>query len=143
MSTVLEPSADAYEFRGNLALGEEQKTIVDWQAKIADHYWRPVSRQLNNPRLRFYALSSQWKEETRFVSLISQMTMNSSYQQIISMGSLAIPLILEELKKKPAYWFWALKTISGFDPVPPQFKGHIEKMSIFWLEWGKEQGYVN
>ena len=117
MSTVLEPLSGVYEFQGNLALGDEQKKIVDWQRSIAANYWGPVSRQFDNPRLRFYALASQWREETRYVSSISQIATNPSYQQIIGMGAIAIPLILEELLRDAEYLRGRVLAAIGAHPL--------------------------
>ena len=58
------------------------------------------------------------------------------------MGAIAIPFILSELKKKAGHWFWALKSITGEDPVLPEHRGRIKQMAEAWLWWGKKQGYI-
>lgn len=142
MSTVLEIPRESFEFQGNLALGDEYKRILGWQADIAENYYSPASRQEGNIVQEFYQLVNQWREETRYLSSISQISMHPAYQKIIGMGSAAVPLILGELKQRPAYWFWALKAITRNDPVPIQYKGNIERMTELWLRWGVAQGYV-
>ena len=57
------------------------------------------------------------------------------------MGNYAVPLILSELKRKPGHWFWALKAVTGEDPVLPEQRGRIKEMTKAWLQWGHRQGY--
>lgn len=89
----------------------------------------------------FIELAEQWRRETYTVSSTTKLTRHPAYQQIISMGDAAIPLLLKELERKPAQWFMALKTISGEDPVPPEFRGRTQEMIKAWLEWGRSKGY--
>ena len=89
----------------------------------------------------FTTLVNQWLAENRGVSSINQMCMHPAYQQIIGMGEPVIPLLLRELEKKSGHWFWALKSISREDPVPPESKGKVNEMIQVWLEWGRQRGY--
>jgi hypothetical protein len=91
---------------------------------------------------RFARLAAQWKTERGPVSSLSEMVMHPSYQQIIGMGQLAIPFLLRELEQSPDHWFWALMAITGIDPVPPEHRGDLARMSDDWLRWGREQGYA-
>jgi hypothetical protein len=90
---------------------------------------------------RFAQLAAQWREETKFLSSSTEIAMHPAYQQIIGMGPAALPLILRELEQEPYHWYWALKCITGVDPVPPEDKGERPKMRQVWLQWAKEQGY--
>jgi hypothetical protein len=90
---------------------------------------------------RFEALAAQWRRETRHLSLMSDIVLNSAYQQIIGMGKPAIALILEDLKQQPDHWFWALRSITGENPIQPDDRGRIARMAEAWLEWGKQHGY--
>ena len=90
----------------------------------------------------FAALAKQWREENRGVSSTNQMCMHPAYQQIIGMGEPIITLLLRELEKKSGRWFWALKSISREDPVPPEYRGNTKEMTKAWLEWGKQRGYT-
>lgn len=65
-----------------------------------------------------------------------------TYQQIIGMGECAVPFILEELRREPDLWFWALKSITGSDPVPPELAGNIDEMARCWVEWGLAEGLI-
>jgi hypothetical protein len=63
------------------------------------------------------------------------MAMHPSYQRIIGLGPAALPLIFNELAREPDHWFWALKAITGEDPVPPSARGKLRKMTELWLQW--------
>ncbi|MEH2182640.1 hypothetical protein [Nostoc sp.] len=89
----------------------------------------------------FIKLANQWHSETKHMSLISDMVLHPAYQQIIGMGKNAVPLILEELSREPEHWFWALKSITGANPVKPEDKGRLKKMTEAWLDWGRQHGY--
>jgi hypothetical protein len=58
------------------------------------------------------------------------------------MGPIVIPLILSEMVRKLGHWFWALKSITGEDPVSPEQRGRINEMTEAWLSWGREQRYI-
>ena len=90
---------------------------------------------------RFAALAQEWTEATAFTSSATAMAMHPAYQQIIGMGDAALPFIFQELRRQPDHWFWALKAITGEDPVPPSDRGQIEKMAAVWLQWAEQRGY--
>ncbi len=92
-------------------------------------------------RAKFDRLANEWRSAIRYVSSLSQMVTHPAYQRIIGMGAEAIPLMLERLGHQPEHWFWALKSISGQDPVPEEERGDVEAMSRTWLSWGREHGY--
>lgn len=91
---------------------------------------------------RFHRLVAEWKERSRYLSNTAQMAMLPAYQRIIGMGPAAIPLILEELRREPDQWFWALEAISGEDPVPPEARGKIRLMADAWIRWGEGRGVI-
>ena len=104
-------------------------------------YAQPISRQSTNSKAKFLTLKAKWEAETAMLSSVTEKAMHPAYQQIIGMGPTAIPLILSEMKKELGHWFWALKSITGEDPVPPEQRGKIKKMTEAWLRWGREKGY--
>src|SRR5437667_10780913 len=93
-------------------------------------------------RDRFRRLVTQWKEQSLLLSNSVQMAMLQPYQQIIGMGMPAVPLILEELRREPDQWFWALEAITGQNPVPPEAAGEVRLMAQAWIEWGKQHGLI-
>ena len=56
-------------------------------------------------RATFERLRDEWKSESSFTSSITEKALASSYQQIIEMGSEALPLILKELQDDLDHWF--------------------------------------
>ena len=92
--------------------------------------------------LEFSRLTQQWRAETAFSSSLTVMAGHPAYQRIIGMGRLALPMIFRELATEPDHWFWALKAITGCDPVPPCHRGNIESVAADWLAWGRSRGYV-
>lgn len=91
---------------------------------------------------RFNRLNTEWEAETAHFSSITKIAMHSAYQQIIGMGQIAIPLILSAMEKKPDHWFWALRSITGEDPVLPEHRGRLRQMTEDWLRWGRKNGYI-
>jgi hypothetical protein len=91
---------------------------------------------------RFHTLAERWREDTQFQSSINAVFMHPAYQEIIGLGPDALPLILEDLAATRSDWFWALRAISGENPVPAVERGQIGKMTERWLEWGHAHGYL-
>lgn len=87
-------------------------------------------------RRQFESLSDRWKEESRYLSSTTEIATNPAYQRIIGMGMPVVPLILEDLRKQPYHWFWALNAITGEDPVPEWMRGHVREMADAWINWG-------
>ena len=75
------------------------------------------------------------------LSSIGKMVLHPAYQRIIGFGPKAIPLILKQMEKEPDFWFWALKSITGEDPITEEMLGDFEAMTKAWLNWGCEHGY--
>jgi hypothetical protein len=92
-------------------------------------------------RERFRRLSAEWKEQSRYLSNTTQMAMLKPYQRIVGMGLSAVPLILEELRREPDQWFWALEAITEENPVPPEAAGKVREMARAWIDWGKRHGF--
>ena len=93
-------------------------------------------------RDRFHRHLVQWKEQSRYLSNTAQMAMLRPYQQIIGMGMVAVPMILEELHREPDQWFWALECITEENPVPREDFGRVKAMVDAWIRWGEERGLV-
>jgi hypothetical protein len=90
----------------------------------------------------FQALVAQWKQATLNESSIERMTKDPSYRQIVAMGETAVPLLLEEMRERPDYWFAALREITKTDPVPAEARGDLDRMTEAWLQWGRANGYL-
>jgi hypothetical protein len=124
------------------AVGDESGVLKKSFEISIDHFMVPISRQWANPATRFFRLKQEWEEVTAMLSSITEIATHPAYQQIIGMGSIAIPFIMRELENRPTHWFWALKSITGEDPVPPEKRGRIGDMAKAWLSWGREHDYI-
>ena len=91
---------------------------------------------------RFDALRSEWQEATKYRSFTPQIAVHPAYQRIIGLGSAVLPLILRELEKSPQHWYWALRAISGENPVPTESEGDVAKMADAWVEWGRRKALI-
>ena len=98
--------------------------------------------QQANQRERFLRLRDQWKERSRYLSNTAQMALLDPYQRIIGMGVAAVPFILDELRREPDHWFWALEAITEENPVSPDDAGRVPAMTAAWLRWGVEHGFL-
>lgn len=91
---------------------------------------------------RFRQLMDAWRSECGPSSSAVDMAMHPAYQQIIGMGPAVVPLLLRALQERPDHWFWALRAVTGENPVPEQSQGRVAEMTSAWLEWGREHGYL-
>ncbi len=90
----------------------------------------------------FQHLVSQWHRERGATSSISRMAMCPSYQRIIANGQRFLPLILRQMEREgdePDQWFWALRAITGADPITEDMRGDIVQMSRAWLAWARDR----
>ncbi len=91
----------------------------------------------------FHQLAELWRTETGMHSSISKQVQHPAYRQIIDMGEKALPLILRELRERPAHWFSALRAIAKESPVPEGDRTNFEKTKAAWLRWGKDRGLID
>jgi hypothetical protein len=103
--------------------------------------WNPATRTEDLEPL-FRKLADQWRAETAYHSFAHQYALHPAYQRIIGMGPAVVPLILEELRRAHGQWFWALRAITGVDPVPDEEKGDVRKSEAAWVTWGQRQGLI-
>ncbi len=122
--------------------GPDAATLQQRIQELAAHFAFPVSRARETEREAFRRLANRWRQQTAFSSSTTAMAMHPDYQAIIGMGPAALPMILEALSEGRGHWFWALKAISGVDPVPPQDRGAIPRMKKAWLDWGRAKGLL-
>ncbi|HSW09711.1 MAG TPA: hypothetical protein VLK32_02285 [Bacillota bacterium] len=89
---------------------------------------------------RFKSLAAVWRRECAHLSSIRDMVLHPAYQQIIGMGKDALPLLIRELDRNPDHWFWALRAITGEDPVRPEHRGDVRLMAQDWVDWARKRG---
>jgi hypothetical protein len=91
---------------------------------------------------RFREHAEKWARETAFMSATPMVVMHDSYQAIIAMGPDVVPLLLRDLQAHKRHWFWALRHLTGADPVNEKDRGHTDRMIAAWVAWGKAQGKI-
>lgn len=122
-------------------LGEQTILLQQQAEERALMQAREVDPELEG---EFRALADQWRAETMHLSSTTEKAMNFAYQQIIGMGKEVLPLILRELQLRGGHWFWALSVITRGreNPVRPEDRGNVRRMTQAWLEWGRQKGYL-
>ena len=89
---------------------------------------------------RFHEAAERLYAETAFLSSMHQIVSHPCYLRIVGMGAVALPLLLRELPRRPALWFWALNAITDEDPA----KGidNVREAAERWMAWSRERGLV-
>ena len=90
----------------------------------------------------FNTLAAAWRAETAHLSSVIAKTAHPAYLRIIGMGQAVLPLILARLDSEPAYWFAALRSLTGQNPVRAEDAGRFNAMRDAWLAWGRGRGLV-
>ena len=133
------PLRDPFDFSSiRDALSNEAVVVANEQEDAWRHFVSPVSL----PKEMFVTLVNSWRFNTSTSSSIEIIVSDESFQGIIDLGPLAIPLILEELAAQPSFLFVALEEISGNNPVKPEHRGNIASMTQDWLNWGRQREYL-
>ena len=91
---------------------------------------------------RFLLLADEWKSETAGLSSPRAIAGHPAYQKIIALGEPVLPLIFRDLKSNGGWWYPALRTLTGANPVPERAKGKPPLNDAAWLHWGQENGYI-
>ena len=81
--------------------------------------------QLAASKTRFEMLAAQWREQAAPLSSSTDRAVLPAYQAIIGMDESALPFIFEEMRNRGGHWFWALRSITGENPVPPEHRGNV------------------
>ena len=100
----------------------------------------PLVLSADEVRLQFDTLAAEWRKQVKFLSNLRQAVMFDSYQRIIGLGRPVVPVLLEELKRQPDWWFCALRAITGENPAPADAAGSLPKLAAAWVEWGRRRG---
>jgi hypothetical protein len=113
-------------------------------AKFADLCASVRSRDLEHDiQQHFTQLVAEWKLTRGHSSKLKDLVTHPAYQQIIGIGKAAVPLLLNEMKEQPDHWDWALRAITGANPVPRESWGRLRQIAAAWVEWGIKEGYSN
>lgn len=90
----------------------------------------------------FKQLVERWRQDRGVSSSTADALLSHSYQSIIGMGQVAVPLILSQLEAEgddPDQWFWALQVLTGCNPVPEDEDGNFRAMAQSWISWGRKR----
>ncbi len=85
--------------------------------------------------------AKKWKEDTVHISSLSDKYLHQSYARIIGLGPPVVPFILRTISDEPGDWFYALRALTGYDPVTPDMAGDLLAMTRAWLRWANAKGY--
>ena len=94
------------------------------------------------------SLIDEWEIDVKYSSSLSEIVLHENYQIIIANGVKVIPILLNELRHNPNYWFDALKTLAkahyneDIDPVCEADRGDLQKMAQAWITWGENQDFI-
>lgn len=124
-----------------VGIGAGLQELVKEAVKLMKDLFLPASSQHEALPRRFRRLAAIWKDETAMLSSARDMALHPAYQSIIGLGKDAVPLLLAQLAREPDHWFWALKAITGVDPIPAGDRGNIPRMAKAWVQWGRDEGY--
>lgn len=104
---------------------------------------RFIRSPVSSPALEdeFQHLAARWREATEHLSSTSVFT-HPAYQRIIGLGAPVVPLLLRDMAETEAHWFWALRAITGENPVPAADAGDVRKMIDAWQRWGESRGLL-
>lgn len=98
---------------------------------------------LSEREKRFHALSDWWHDATDALSITTEKLNHPAYRRILNdLGEDAIPFILEELRDRGGHWFHALSELTGLPPAPFQAQGDLQRVTDFWLTWGRANEYI-
>ena len=89
----------------------------------------------------FRRLSDWWNGETRVLSNMGLAVRHPAYRAIIALGPAVVPILLNELKTNPDWWFDALEELTGANPLSTEDGGKFRQMAAKWMQWGREHGY--
>ncbi len=99
----------------------------------------PVTETIEQRVVRSLA---RWREETAYLSSSTQITGHAAYQELIALGSDALPFLFRDLEQSSdGHLSKALTSITGAHPVPNEDRGAVRKVAEAWLCWARENGY--
>ncbi len=146
MGTAIIPSTrprgtNAGKHPGNRQTHEE-RSHSRGRPRIQNHDAQDINRSEPTDDERFDELADRWERETVLLSNSSRAARHPAHREIVGMGEIAVPLILERMRSQGRHWFQALRDITGADPVKPEDRGNVASMQASWLDWGKLGGLV-
>jgi hypothetical protein len=125
-----------------MRLGASGRRGVDeWRRLMANSPATTSTPPAETLEQRFRRLEAALTAATGVLSADTDITQHPAFREIVGIGKAVVPLMLRDLEQSPRLWVWALPEITGENPVPPEDRGYIAKMSEAWLRWGRAKGY--
>lgn len=93
-------------------------------------------------QVEFDVLYFKWYNDIGGYSTVYHMVNNKYFKEIVALGDDAIPLILNCLRKRSSFIFYALEEITNEKPVKREHIGHVNLQIKDWLEWGVNKGFI-
>jgi hypothetical protein len=84
-------------------------------------------------REAFDRYRAAWQVESAALSSPTEIVLLPGYQMIIGLGRPAVPLIIEALRSRIDYWFWALTAIVGKDHS--EGAQTVQEAAERWIAW--------
>ena len=119
---------------------EAESARVRWIRMIEEIRGSSASEPALTVEERFQDFAGRWRAETLFSSSATDLVLNVWYQRIIALGEAVVPLLLRELEREPGHWGYALRVVTGVNPVSPGHSGDLEQIATAWVSWGTSQG---
>ena len=130
----------------NVVRANTNATAIMMAERVAE--WFPSDRtQLQMPKAEsleatFVNLVKQWHLEPDLSSILAIKIENPAYGEIIEMGESVLPLIFREMETNGGHWTYALKAITGVDPLAEGILHNAQERRNAWLRWGRENGFL-
>jgi hypothetical protein len=121
-------------------MADVEKRIRELRADYQNS--RAITYRRNNVTCYFLMLAQGWRDATKFESSMDRITRHPAYRAIMDLGDEVVPLLLEELRRRPEPWFTALRHITGANPVAHDQRGDMNAMASAWVRWGQENGLI-
>ena len=91
---------------------------------------------------RVVRLLGRWRAETAYQSSSTQISGHPAYQELIALGTAALPFLFRDLEQTgDGHLSKALTAITGAHPVPAEDRGKIRNVAEAWLRWARENGH--
>lgn len=87
---------------------------------------------------RLQELRTIWNNQTGYLSNMDKKFEHPAYKEILSMGWLVVPTLLELMDGPSTHMCFALGDITKQWPSKPEDAGRIRVFCDDWIEWGKE-----
>jgi len=101
----------------------------------------PITPTREGLEQRVQSLLHNWRAETAHLSSSTRITAHPAYQELIALGSPALPALFRDLEQThDGHLAKALTAITGAHPVSPEDRGQIRRIAETWLHWAREQG---